>query len=176
MRKKSPTGVFIALLVGGCAASGSAVTHHSRSGAELLAAAEHSFSDIPFGVREPPPSLTLIYDGGCVAGRGECSYIDANHVMHYFDDGELVVKSIELGKVGTRPIAALGIGKARALDEVVAQVRRFLPEAEVSCDKNGKLKNALHECGATLGDGWVKLFFDTSGRLDEVRVDAYQFT
>lgn len=177
MRKLTAIALFLpALLASGCAARGSNLSAQNRSGADLLRAAEQSFSNIPFGTREPPSSLTLINDGGCVKGRGECTYIDANHVQHYFSDSEgaLVVKSIELALVGERPIAALGIETARALDEVVDRVSRFLPEAVVACDKRGTAD--VTTCDATLGDGWVRLFFDSSRRLTEVRIDAYHFT
>lgn len=152
------------------------VANHSRSGAELLQIAEQSFSNIPFGSRKPPAGLILIDDGGCVGGKGECTYRDGNHVQHYFGDsqGALVVKSIVVGHVGDRPIAALGIGTARTLDDVVERVRRFLPEADIDCDERASANDTT--CGATLGDGWFRLFFDGSRRLTEVRIDAYHFT
>lgn len=172
MRIPTITALLLtALLVGSCAARGNAAIQHSRVGAELLQAAEQSFSNIPFGTREPPPSLTLIADDGCVDGRGECTYMDANHVQHHFVDNTLVIKSIDTAHVSDRPIAALGIGKARALNKVLERVRRFLPEAEVDCDEYATDTT----CGATLGDGWIKLFFDDSRRLTEVRIDAYHF-
>jgi len=104
--------------------------------------------------------------------------MDANHVQHYFGDsvGALVVKSIEVAHVGDRHIAALGIGKARSQNEVVDRVRRYLPEAEVDCDAAPAEIDGPYICGATLGDGWIRLFFDSSRRLTEVRIDAYHFT
>ena len=163
-----------ALAIGGCSASGPTVAEHRRSGDEQLRAAEQSFSSIPFGTREPPKALTLVEDGGCVDGKGECTYIDASDVEHYFTEGELVVKSLQIGRVGARPIVALGIGTARRLDEVVKRVKRFLPEAEVDCDDRPAADGIT--CSARLGEGWFKLFFDDSRRLKEVRIDAYQFT
>ncbi|MXO60378.1 hypothetical protein GRI89_12600 [Altererythrobacter salegens] len=167
---------FTALLVCGCAGEAGAGNEHRRSGAELLQAAEQSFSSIPFGTTLPPPDLNLLDDGGCVDGRGECTYLDANHVQHYFgaDGGELVVKSIMAADVSNQPIAALGIGTARALDEVVERVQLFMPEAEVTCDE--QLDGNETICGASLGDGWIRLFFDPARQLTEARIDAYHFT
>ncbi|MDA7788110.1 hypothetical protein N8940_02640 [Sphingomonadaceae bacterium] len=124
----------------------------------------------------PPSDLTLADDGGCVGGRGECTYLDANHVQHYFgaEAGELVVKSILTADFRNQRIDALGIGRARALDEVVERVQLFIPEAEVTCDEQVAGKETI--CGSSLGDGWIKLFFDPAGQLTEVRIDAYHFT
>jgi hypothetical protein len=140
------------------------------SGEQMLAVADQSFSAIPFGTKVPPPELALIDDGGCASG--ECSYRDASGVVHYFNAGELVVKSVSIADVGAAPIAALGIGTARQQGEVLAQVRRFLPEAEIRCDPPSE----AYDCGAMLGEGWFRLFFDRWQRLVEVRLDAYQFT
>jgi hypothetical protein len=141
------------------------------SGPQMLAAADRSFSAIPFGTKVPPPELVLIDDGGCASG--ECSYRDAKGVVHYFNEGELVVKSVSVADVGVAPIAALGIGTARQQGEVLAEVQRFLPQAEISCDPPS---GATYDCGAMLGEGWFRLFFDRRQRLIEVRLDAYQFT
>lgn len=151
--------------------SGAAASQSVRSGRELLVAAERSFSDIPFGAPESTPGLTIIDREQC--GRwGECSYRDADRVEHYFL-GELVVKTLRTADVGDGPIKALGIGDARSLDAVMDKVRRFLPEAEIDCQEgDGGARN----CGATLGEGWISLRFDTSNRLIEVRIDAYHFT
>lgn len=171
--------LFVALLMTGLSPTASHMSaRQAQSGAELLKAAERSFSDVPFGTKVPPPGLTLIENGKCASGRGECSYIDANHVVHYFEDSEgtLVVKSIDVAQVGDSPITALGIGRARVLDEVVRRVRRFLPGAKIDCDGLPAATGTPQVCGATLGDGWIKLFFDSSRRLTEVRIDAYHFT
>ncbi len=100
--------------------------------------------------------------------------MDASRIGHYFADSELVVKWIDVPHVGDRNIAALGIGKARVLGEVVERVRRFLPEAELDCAEHHAAGDAPYICGAMLGDGWVQLFFDSSRRLTEIRIDAYQ--
>jgi hypothetical protein len=104
--------------------------------------------------------------------------MDANHVGHYFGDrdGALVVKWVDVSKVGDGPIAALGIGNARELDEVVARVRRFLSGVAIECDDSDGVQLTPVVCGTTLGEGWIKLFFDRSRRLREARVDAYNFT
>ena len=153
-------------------ASGSASSQSARPGAELLDAAERSFSDIPFGAPEATPGLTIIDRDQCDRW-GECSYRDADGVEHYFWEGELVVKTIQTADVGNGQIDALGIGSARSLDVVLGRVERFLPGAKIECQDMG---DGNRNCGATLGEGWISLKFDDSRRLTEVRIDAYHFT
>jgi hypothetical protein len=143
-----------------------------RSGAELLAAAERSFSSVPFGAPEGTSGLTPIRRDECEPW-GDCGYRDEDLVGHFFFDGELVVKAVDLGEVGDRSIEALGIGTARLLDEVIDRVRNFLPEARVGCETSS---DGDHYCHATLGEGWITLVFDGSGHLTDVRIDAYHFT
>ncbi|MFW2343350.1 hypothetical protein [Brevundimonas sp.] len=143
-----------------------------RSGPELLMVAERSFSDIPFGTREGAPGLAMVIEGQCQEW-GECSYADANRVEHYFWDGELVVKSVAFTASDTRPSAVLGIGSAREMGEVLAQVARFLPDAEFECRP---VRDGGQACGSTLGEGWITLRFDHNGRIRGARVDAYHFT
>ena len=72
------------------------------------------------------------------------------------------------------PIPALGIGSARRRDQVLAAVRRFLPEADFECGEGGE--DQTETCNATLDPGWVTIKFDASGSLIEVRLDGYHFT
>ena len=138
----------------------------------MLDAAERSFSDIPFGAPESTPGLTIIDREHCERW-GECSYRDVNRVEHYFREGELVVKTIQTAHIGDAPIDALGIGSARALDAVIGRVMSFMPEAKIDCQD---IDDGHRNCGATLGEGWISLKFDSSHRLTEVRIDAYHFT
>ena len=168
MRTARP--LLIALLVAILGAgSGVVAAQDPRSGPELLTAAERSFSTFAFGTPEGLSGLTIVIRQDCEVW-GECSYQDANRVEHFFWEGELVVKSVE---VGDQWVAALGIGRARSLNEVLEQVRRFLPEATMDCSPSA---DGTRNCGAMLGEGWISLTFDTSGRLTLVRIDAYHFT
>lgn len=165
--------LLIALSIAGLWSAGSNVSAQSvRSGPELLTAAERSFSDIPFGAPETSPGLTLIARDDCKVW-GECDYQDADRVVHYFWEGELVVKSVEIAGAGDQQVEALDIGTARSLDDVMERVRGFLPEAEIDCQE---FEDGTRNCGATLGEGWISLIFDSSRRLTEVRIDAYHFT
>lgn len=165
--------LLIAFLIAALWSACSSVTAQTvRSGPELLSASDWSFSAIPLGASEPAPGLTLIARNNCEAW-GECSYHDANRVEHYFWEGELVVKRVHVAEVGDRHVDALGIGTVRSLDEVVERVGIFLPEAEIGCED---FADGTATCGATLGEGWISLFFDNSRRLTEVRIDAYHFT
>ena len=161
------------ILVAGLALLGTeACAQNARSGPELLTVAERSFSDIPFGTREGARGLTMVIEGQC-REWGECSYAGVNRVEHYFWDGELVVKTIVFPEDNDQLTAVLGIGPARDMDDVVARVRRFLPEAELECRPGA---DRGHTCGATLGEGWITLRFDRNGRIREARIDAYHFT
>lgn len=172
---RPPVSLLIALVLAGSLSAGGASAQQARTGAELLATAERSFSDFPFGAAESPVGLTRVVHGECQLW-GECIYHDADRVGHYFWEGELVVKDIEIADVGDRPIGALAIGTARSLDDVLGRVRRFLPEAEVDCYESSAAAGVEYDCGAMLGEGWVRLFFDSSRRLRAVRIDARHFT
>jgi len=170
----------VALFAAGSLLGGAdAFAQQARSGPQLLAAAEQSFSAIPFGAPKPQPGLTRIDDESCLEW-GECTYVDANHVLHSFGDccdvDAVVVKLIVVADLGDRPISALGIGEARSMPEVVDRVGRFLPEAKIDCQEYPAADGVTYTCGAMLGEGWFQLFFDGSRRLREVRIDAYHFT
>ena len=169
--------LLIAIMIAGLSLATSASAKHGRSGAELLEAAEKSFSSIPFGTKEPPPGLKQVDDGGC-ATYGECTYVDANHVRHYFGphDGTLVVKSIRIADVGGGSVSALGIGMARSHKDVVDRVQRFLPEAQIDCSEDSADPNSHFTCGAMLGEGWITLSFNSARCLEEAKIDAYHFT
>lgn len=182
---RSTVALIAALLVTG-SAGGPVLAEQARSGPELLTVAEQSFSPVPFGAPRPQPGLTRVEDEGCVK-FGECTYRDTNLVGHYFGDccnvGALVVKSIDVADVGDRPIAALGIGEARSMSEVVERVQRFLPEVELDCEDYREptpvgeaASDVAYGCNAMLGEGWIQVFFDNSQRLTIVRIDAYHFT
>lgn len=163
--------VTLFIAAAGLAFAAGAASAQTRSGPELLQAAERSFSAVPFGATEPQSSLTKIVRNDCEEW-GECTYGDAASVEHYFWDGELVVKMVTPAAVGDAEISALGIGRARSMDEVVERVRRFLPEAELDCRADGDST----VCHATLGEGWITLWFDDARRLVQAKIDAYHFT
>lgn len=165
-------GRLISLVAGLALLGTAACAQQARSGPELLAVAERSFSDIPFGTREGATGLTMIIEGQCEEW-GECSYADLNRVEHYFWDRELVVKTFVFTEEDNQSTAVLGIGTARAMDDVLTRVRRFLPEADLECRSD---VDRGHSCSALLGEGWITLRFDRNGRIREARVDAYHFT
>ena len=152
------------LLLLAAAAPAAEARHPLRDRADL------SFSAIPLGTTRPPAALGLRerHRSGCHA-FGECDWADAAGVLHYFREGdELVVKSVAVREWEGRPIAALGIGRARVRDAVIERVRAFLPEVALDCDPE--------LCAGTLDEGWVRLFFDSQGNLSEVRIDARHFS
>ncbi|MBB5660053.1 hypothetical protein [Brevundimonas halotolerans] len=173
MNRRTMLALFVGPLVAGLALLGTeACAQNGRSGPELLAVAERSFSDIPFGTQEGAPGLTMVVGGQCEKWA-DCSYIDANDVGHAFWEGELVVKTFLFPNDNDQPTTALGIGTARAMDDVVTRVTRFLPEADLDCRLES---DGGHTCGATLGEGWITLRFGRNGRVREARIDAYHFT
>lgn len=87
------------------------------------------------------------------------------------------MKLIDAAKLGRQPIAALGIGTARSLDEVRQRVRWFLPNAKVECHRYPPSEGELpYACQSTLGEGWIMLRFNNSRQLAKVQVVAYHYT
>jgi hypothetical protein len=156
-------------------------TQKGDIGDELMSKVSASFSTIPFDTPKSKVKTMLMRLGDDSCEQfGECSYVDSNGVEHYFwgTNERLVVKSVDAERFTAEPIAALGIGTARSRDSVLANVKAFLPTAEISCresDEAGEGKG-IPSCGATLGKGWFKMLFDAQNQLIEARLDAYQFT
>jgi hypothetical protein len=137
--------------------------------------ADRSFSPIPLGTMRPPARLGLreVRANGCHA-FGECDWADGRDVRHYFRErDELVVKSVRARDRAGRPIAALGIGRARARADVVGRVRAFLPDVRIDCVPEPPRAT---RCDASLDEGWLRLWFDANDGLTEVRLDARHFT
>lgn len=162
--------LFVCLIVS-LAAPGCGLTPTPRPGAELLAAVDKSFSEIPFGAREAPEGLTIVKRGDCEKWR-ECTYLGPTGVEHYFWEGELVVKSVQVAPKDHQSISALAIGHSRVFGDVMQRVRAFLPEAEIDC----RMQDHGRACSAALGEGWITLRFDHQHLLTEVRIDAHHFT
>lgn len=162
--------LFICFVAIPATASGCGFSLTSRAGPELLTAADRSFSEFPFGSREAPAGLTIVKRADCEKS-GECAYRDPAGVEHYFWDGELVVKTVQVADAGRQSISALTIGHSRAFDDVMRRVRTFLPEADIDC----RAQDDERTCSAVLGEGWITLQFNDAGRLTEVRIDAYHF-
>lgn len=148
---------------------------------------DRSFSsiavDTPFGaVRE---SMREIRTDGCEQ-YGECSWSDPDDVEHFFwpsiedetnrDRDVAVVKVVRAERFQGRPIGALGIGLARDKPDVLANIRRFVPEIEIDCDRQASGNVGPDECGGTVLPGWFQVGFDRNGQLEAVRFDAYHFT
>lgn len=124
--------------------------------------------------------LTAIRTDGCER-FAECEFADASGVRHYLwgDPSNLyvVLKIVHADDFVGRPISALGIGTARRQDDVLANVRQFLPGIEIDCDPDRASGNVGPiECGFTLDPGWIQMGFDRQGNLTKVRFDGYHFT
>jgi hypothetical protein len=125
--------------------------------------------------------LTRIESEGCAAGDG-CDWRDRNGVLHFISgdsqiDQRFLVKIVEASDFVGRPIGALGIGTARRQADVIANVRRFIPEVEIDCNPQHVSGNVGPvECSATLNPGWIQIGFDEAGNLLRVRFDGYQFS
>lgn len=141
---------------------------------------DRSFSDI--AIDTSPQSNAALNEervDGCEQAD-ECAWLDDNKVRHYFwSDGPanryIVVKLIKASDFNGRPIPTLGIGDARKQADVLANVRRFLPDIEIECGQPSGNVGPV-ECGGTLNPGWFQIGFDQEGNLLAVRFDGYEFT
>ena len=111
--------------------------------------------------------------------NGECSWIDENKVRHHIwsdspEDQTIVIKYLNAADFVGRPISALGIGNARTKAEVLANVRKFLPDVKMDCDTVSGNVGPV-ECGATVNPGWFQIGFDRQGNLLAIRFDGYHF-
>lgn len=146
-----------------------------------------SFSPIPIDTELAAvrPDLAEIKIEGCDK-ENDCEWFDAAKVRHYFfpvdigskssphTDG-LVVKIVRASDFEGRSISALGIGTARQKDEVLANVRKFLPSVTLDCSQPASGNVGPDECDASVDPGWFQIGFDKQGMLEAVRFDAYQF-
>ena len=124
--------------------------------------------------------LTEIGTDGCER-FAECDFADASGVRHYLwgDPSNLyvVLKIVHADEFVGRPISALGIGTSRRQEDVLANVRQFLPGVEIDCDSDRVSGNVGPiKCGFSLDPGWVQIGFDRQGNLMKVRFDGYHFT
>jgi hypothetical protein len=146
---------------------------------ELLERADQSFSAYPLaeetlGLRAQGFTIML---NTCASEGGECSWRDGNGVIHILDgDNILFVKMVEAADFRGRSIEALGIGMARDRAAVVRNVSRYLLGTEITCREAEEAGEGegISSCGATLGEGWIKLLFTPDNQLLLARVDAYQ--
>lgn len=144
---------------------------------------DRSFSAIPIENQQTAVSqrLTEIRVNGC-EDVDECDWRDADGVRHYFwgfspTDFRVVVKSVHADEFVGRPISALGIGMARQQEDVLTNVRRFLGNVPLTCNRNRVSGNVSPvRCDATLGPGWIQIGFDERGELLMIHFDGYHFT
>lgn len=124
-------------------------------------------------------TLTEDWQDDCEILDG-CDWLDSNKVRHYMwgespEELFVVLKMIEAKDFVGRSIPAFGIGTARKQTDVMANVRRFLPDVEIDCDHVSGSVGPV-ECGGTLNPGWFQIGFDVEGNLLAIRFDGYQFT
>ncbi|APG61924.1 hypothetical protein LPB140_02765 [Sphingorhabdus lutea] len=157
----------------------------SKAEAAMAEKALFSFSTYAWEAKfeDIKEDLTIVQGPECHSMadyRNDCGFFDQNMVEHYFwdDDMILVVKSVSTKNFNGKEIRALGIGKARDKDNVVANVQKFLPDAKMTClsaDEAGQ-GDGISSCGAEMGEGWFTLLFDSNNQLISARMDAYHFT
>ena len=140
--------------------------HEQRDIGKLQRTFQQRFEDVANG---PPHTAALSRRDAARQHHLEAEFI--HHVR--------VAPSVQIGQLRCRKpvwIGALDIGTARDQSEVMARVRRFLPDVAFDCDPSLVSGNVGPvECGATLNPGWVEIGFDHDGRLLRVRFDGYQF-
>lgn len=141
--------------------------------------ADASFSRFPLNTRGVlPQAIGRLANGEiCDDDMIECAWEDANGVQHTFGGKVLAIKSITLKPGDRRAIGALDIGTARQPPEVLGRVRAFLPEVAIECVRGPDAgEGGRTACqGSFRNGGWLKLLFSAeTGRLEEVRIDAFQ--
>ena len=111
-----------------------------------------------------------------------CGFVDRAGVVHtMLADGQVYIKTLDVLPGNSRQLAALDIGTARAMQDVLDRVRDLLPGAFVDCRTEAQTHTLptgqsvqVSSCGAQLGDAWVTLLF---GRDDEqlLRAEYHAF-
>ena len=146
-----------------------------------------SFSAVPMDNRlaDIKSKLEAIDISGCNI-LGNCDYSDRKGVVHYFfgdtdndiirdEDLILVVKTLDAVKFEQKPIGALGIGLARRKEDVLRNVRTFVPNVKLNCSGPISENVGPVECSGSINPGWFKIGFDENDNLLAVRFDAYHF-
>jgi hypothetical protein len=148
-------------------------------GTDNLYAADQSFS--PYPLRQERLGLNTqgftVVEDSCSPEGDECTWMDPNSVQHVLDSNNILIfKLVSASDFIDRPITALGIGAARDRAAVLRNVSGFLHETTLECRAPGEAGEGpgITSCGATLGDGWIKILFDANNRLLSARIDAYQ--
>lgn len=163
----------------------SAQEQSDPQGQALLKKVSDSFSALPFesDLMAVRSQLKGPVSANCAQDES-CSFPDTKGTQHVFwgDDENapllLVVKRALAADFKNKAIPALNIGTARSRADVLKNVRAFLPETKVTCleAKQAGEGDGIASCGASMGDGWIKILFNSDNQLIEARVDAYQFT
>ena len=157
-----------------------AVDNTAQAEMDLVAKADRSFSELPFGTeKNDARDLLQIEVTNTVCDRDPgCQWLIASapHVRHGFDEDGLLVasKHIIIDDYGAGEVRALGIGNAKLKEYVVDAVKAFLPGVELTClsiEKAGE-GAGRSSCGATIGEANVKLIFDEDV-LAEVHMYRY---
>ena len=145
----------------------------------LLHTADQSFSPYPLaqetlGLNQQGFSTV---EGSCSPEGDECTWVDGNSVQHVLDSNNILVfKLVSASDFVDRPMTALGIGAARSRPAVLRNVAQFLPGTALECREAGQAGEGpgVASCGAMLGEGWIKILFDSDNQLISARIDAYQ--
>lgn len=140
--------------------------------------ADASFSKFPLESEIARTKVgQLVNERECDDDLIPCLWKDDKGVNHIFGGKLLAIKVINLQPGDNRPISALGIGTALSRGDVVANVKRFLPEIAVDClnaEEAGE-GEGLSSCGGSFeGNSWFKLIFDPNDQLVSARIDAFQ--
>lgn len=175
MTKHLPAALIAtALLLG---VSGGAA-HAADSTRNAFDRADASFSRFPLNLPSTPQAVGRLVNGDVCDDDGiSCEWEDEVGVRHIFAGDTLAIKLVDVAALGSRDIAALGIGAARSRADVLAKVRAFLPEVAVDCLEPGKAGEGegVASCSGTFAnDAWFKLLFGPDGRLTSARIDAFQ--
>ncbi len=140
--------------------------------------ADASFSRFPLNLPSTPQAIGRLINGAdCDDEDGlPCEWEDSAGVVHVFAGDVLAIKVLDL-RPASGNLSAMGIGAARMRNDVLANIRAFLPEVAIECleaDKAGQGSGIASCEGSFDNGGWFKLLFGPDNRLITARIDAFQ--
>ena len=157
------------------AAFSESVKRRPLTGSEMATRADSSFSSVLLGVHmDSLPKFHLKKQSNSVCETAKnCDWIDHDKILYGLDsDGRVATKSINISAIGSESLNVLGLGTARKKAEVIAAVKRFLPNVNLECFEASDTQqiDSLTSCVAALGPEQMTLNFNSENVLIDAKV------